>query len=403
MEAHWPARDTSRIQVSVHSRLEQVPAGVWSPGEQPGALYCSARWFTLAETLGTELRYLVAREVESGSALAVLPVLLDPARPGGSYDLVSLLLAPALGSEAGPARWQRSLVGGSWNSNLALLPAMHIQPVEVRQAVLSALLSACEHIALQTGSQGISLPFLLPETAQELAGLVGERGFFVRTAPTTWIQLQAHTFAELLGSFSRKTRKNIWRELRTFQGGDGQVQIEPLGTVVDEVANLVVQQQLRHTGTGERASVRRILAAQVQVFGEQALVFCTRRQGQITAAVNLLVSHGGLYARSFGRCDGGAPSMEYFTLGYYEPFRYGIEHGLRWYHAGPQAYEAKVRRALELVPLWTLFLPLHPPTAAHQGAVQRWNDAVFDHWQRWFISTLGNPLPPSWRALNAEK
>jgi predicted N-acyltransferase len=401
METQWQTMDISGIHLSVQTTVQEVPAGAWSPGEQPGALYCSALWFRLAEALGTGLRYIVASKAGSGSALAVLPVLLDPPRPGGSYDLLPHLLAPALGSEAGLVGEQRYLLGGSWNSNLALLSAMNIGLLEVRQAVLSALLRRCERMAAEMHYQGISLPFLLTDTAEQLATLVEGRGFFVRTAPTTWIHLHGQTFDELLASFSRKSRKNIRRELRMFQAGGAEIWREPPGERGEELADLIVQQKMRHAGSAQRVQVCRMLAAQQQVFGEQALTLCVRRQGQLIAATSLIVSHSGLYARSFGRAYASdMQHMEYFMAGYYEPFRYCMEHNLQWYHTGPQAYEAKVRRGLELVPLWTLFLPVHPPTAGQQAAVQRWNNRVLDQWQHWFTTTRGEQLPPSWRALN---
>jgi hypothetical protein len=400
MHRPWQMIDTSGIHLSVQTTVQDVPAGVWSADDQPAALYCSSEWFRLAETLGTELRYIVACKAGSGLALAVLPVLVNPARPGGSYDLVPRLLAPALDSETAQANGQRYLMGGSWNSNLALLSAMNIRQIEVRQAVLCAFLSRCERMAAEMRCQGICVPFLPTDTAEELATLVGERGFFVRTAPTTWIRLQGQTFDELLGSFSRKVRKNIRWELRTFQAAGCEIRMEPMGERVEELADLIAENKGRHAGTGERAQVCRMLAAQQQVFAERALTSCVHRQGRLVAATTLIVSHGGLYARAFGRTYGaGPPHMEYFTSGYYEPFRYGIEHGLQWYHTGPEAYEAKVRRGLELIPLWALFLPAQPPTAVQQAAVQCWNSAVLNQWQHWFIRRKGEPLSPSWRAL----
>jgi hypothetical protein len=388
------------MRIDVQRTAKQVPAAAWSPGGEPGALYGSADWFTLAETLGTRLRYLVACQIDSGAALGVLPVLLEPPRPGGSYDLGALLLGPALAPQG--ALDEAYLVAGSWNSNLALLPAVHSRQVEVRRAVLSALLCAFARMAQEKHVPGLCLPFLLPEAAGELADLVGESGYVLRTAPTTWIHLQGPSFATLLATFARKQRKNMQRELRLFEAGSGQVYLEAPGDSLDELADLVVQNRVRHAGAAEREKVREMLYAQLEVFGERVLTLGTRRQGHLVAAITLLASHGGLYARSFGcaYADRGMRPMEYFTLGYYAPFRYALEHGLHWYHAGPQAYEAKVRRGLELVPLWTVFLPHDPPTARQLAMVQRWNNAVDAQWQNWFSATTGHPLPASWHALN---
>lgn len=401
MDKPWQMIETSGIQTSIDTTAGQVPAAAWSPGGRPGALYGSADWFQLAEALGTELRYIVARQAGDDLALAVLPVPGAPSRPGGSYDLVAHLLLPALGHEPGPALWQRYLVGGSWNSNLARLPVVHSHQVEVRRAVLSALLCTLERVAQEKQVPGICWPFLLTETAEELAALVGDCGFFLRTAPTTWMRFHGQSFEELLASFSRKERQNIRRELRIFGAESGAVQRVAPGEIADEFADLVVQNRVRHGACGEREKIRAMLTAQVQVFGERVLTFCTRQQGQLIAAINLIDSHGGLYARSFG-CTHASEvrHMEYFTLGYYEPFRYCLERGLQWYHAGPQAYEAKVRRGLQLIPLWTLFLPQEPPTARQMAAVLRWNDAVREQWRDWFAATTGDPLPQSWRALH---
>lgn len=394
------AIDTSGIHLSLHTTVQDVPAEAWPAGEQPGALYCSARWFRLAETLGTRLLYLVARKAGTGSALAVLPVLVDPPRPGGSYDLLPPPIASAPGSPPSPACDLRYLVGGSWNSNLALLSATKIERGEVRRAVLCAFLGRCEHMAAEMHCQGICLPFLLTETAEELASLLGARGCFVRCTPTTWMRLQGRTFDELLSTFGRKARKNIRRELRIFQTARSEIRLEPAGEYTEELAELIVEQMRRHDGTAERARICQMLTAQQQVFGKQALTCCVRQQGHLTAATTLIVSHGGLYARAFGRAQtADREHMEYFTSGYYEPIRYGIEHGLQWYHAGPEAYEAKVRRGQELIPLWTLFLAAQPLTAGQQAAVRDWNLAILDRWQRWFSNTKGGPLPPSWRAL----
>ncbi|HEY1352186.1 MAG TPA: hypothetical protein VGF67_21420 [Ktedonobacteraceae bacterium] len=263
----WQTIDTPSIHITIQTTARAVPPGTWSPGGQPGALYASADWFTLAETLGTRLRYLVACQSESGAALA------------------ARLLAPALAPEGTPG--ETYLVAGSWNSNLAPLPMVHNCQVEVRRAVLSALLSAFARIAQEKHVPGLCLPFLLPEAAGELAELIGESGYVLRTAPTTWIELYEPSFAALLATFARKQRKNMRRELRLFEAACGEVHLETVGDILDELATPVVQNRVRHAGAAEREMVREMLCARLKVFGERVLTLSTRRQGQLVAAITL--------------------------------------------------------------------------------------------------------------------
>ncbi len=402
IEEALDAADRFAIKVSTHASVDEVPAHLWSLEGRPGALYGSAAWFRLAEISGTRLCYLVARDLSWGKAHAVLPVLLDPPRPGGSYDHVQHLVQPALGEEFHQQSWHAPLVAGSWNSNLVMLPFWHpADQTRKRRDILSALLDELERIAKDNERSCIMFPFLTTNVAEELAELVGDRGLFFRAPPTTWMHIRGRSFDKFLDMCGRQPRRNARYELNRFRQMGGEFSIVPTKYIEDEIVNLVMQNKIRYGGISDREKVRNLLSVQTRIFDDHMLSFCSRRNGRLVAAANMIASHGGLYGRSFGfDYEQGSRHMEYFTLVYYEPFRYCVEHGLTWFHAGPQAYEVKIRRGLHLIPLWTLFLPAVPAAPAQQLLVQRWNTAERERWRCWFSKIMRQPLPPDWHALN---
>lgn len=388
--------DGSHLKVVCYATAAEVPQEVWLQHEGPGALYGSVTWFQLAEAVGTRLSYLVVHNQPGGQAFGLLPVLLTPPRPGGSYDQVRRLLGPVLGRDLLPSVWYPTLIAGSWNSNLAVLPALPANEVKLQRAIWNALLSAVKRIAVERGTPCIALPFLPTDVASVLVDLVGEQGVFLLTTPNTLKEIRSTSFDNFVASCKRNMRKMIRRELRIFNEAGLEITIEPLQQVLEEMTELVLHSNSRHGGVTDREKIQELLMAQSQVLGDQMLSFCARRQGRLMAAANVVVSHQGIYGRTFGSREDRGNHMEYFALAYYAPLRYGIEHGLRWLHGGPEAYEAKLRRGFELVPLWTLFLPAAPLTSAQRTLIRHHNEAELERWRHWFLQITGRPAPAPW-------
>lgn len=368
-------------------RLADIPAEVWMEDHRPGALFCSADWFRVAEISGAGMCFLLTSE----PAPTVLPFHSIPVGTGGAYDHESYALKPALGELA--TEWEPCLTVGSWTSTISAGPIGSHRGGDFSKAIENLLAMALS-LADERGNHGVSWPFLTPDAGKLIANLLPAQVLLLRSLPSTLMTINQNSFDDYLSSLSSQSRWSFLRDERKFSAASLRLSVQPLSEIRDEIADFYVDG--RQLGRG-RLDAETTHTALTQVFGDRALAFTARQGGKLAAVATAVVSHGGLYIRSYAadkEIEGS--KFAYFVVTYNAPQRYACDNGLRWIHAGVRAYEAKARRNFRLVPLWTAFITSGSVTARQRDLAEAWNVAHDASWRDWYETKLGTDLPSEW-------
>jgi hypothetical protein len=358
-----------RIELS-----EYFPELPFEFGETKGKLFSSREWFELGALSGrAEIRFLIARK--NGGISAVLPFLASAPRAGGSYDHVSKVLKPALGTLWKSTDWEPAITVGSWNSGVSV--PISSGPFETDSYdVVRALLNGVSEI--QGGAaQSLIWPFLDVMTARNLAIALGQKSVVFRYGTTAWLDTNCEHFDEYLRRFNSHRRRTILSELRRFAQSGGYVSVHPIGDVLDQIVAILAESKSNQGGLAEVDAIKHILTMQSRVFSDRALAFCGYRDGVLHSVATAIEYNGTLYGRSFGRrLDEQEIPFEYFVLCYYGPLRYCIERGLKTLHLGGQANVPKKQRGSEIQGLATLSLSKIAISSEIRQSVDQWNHRI---------------------------
>lgn len=150
-----------------------------------------------------------------------------------------------------------------------------------------------------------------------------------------------------------KRRRAVRREIRTFAEAGLTVHREDPAHAPEHAA-LLVQNQERYGHNGDVGRATNYLTGQVDLLGEQAVLWTCRVGGQDGTVVGFLYAlrHDDvLYVRAIGFDYARlGDSFAYFNLGFYTPLSAAPELGVRELRLGVGGYQAKVRRGAHLDP-----------------------------------------------------
>lgn len=372
----------------VVTRVDDVRPDVWGDETQPGALFSSADWFRVAELSGSGVEFMLA----DTSTPVALPYHSKPVGAGGAYDHEFHVLKPALGEFS--QEWKPILVVGSWASTISR-GALGDQASENFAKATEEVVSQILCLAGERENRAVSWPFLTRDAARLVRELVPQNSLILRSLPTTLLTIGHESFDDYLAALSSRTRWSFMRDERKFSNASLRLNVEPLSQILHETANLYADGRQLGRGRLETEATHNALT---NVLGDHVLAFTARQGEKLAAVATAIVSHGGVYLRSFAADKEVAGSEHaYFVLTYNAPRRFAFEHGLRWIHAGVHAYEAKARRDFRLWPLWTAFITSRNVTEKERGLGNAWNIAQESTWREWYKTKLGEDLPAEWK------
>lgn len=318
-----------------------VPPAAWDALAAGTSLYSSWRW-------------LAADERFRGHPTPHLQV-----RTGG--DLVGVLLHEAPDSEfnalCDPAElWPGSAPPASAFVHLGSRRGYHnhvLLPPAHSPAVARAAAEAVRDAAASTG-RALLAQYVPLDAVPALTPLFGEDALVLPVAFDAVLTVPAGG-AGWPAAVSKRRRTAIRHEREVFRSVGYDVACEPVHGCLDELAPLMVGLQRKYGHAASPDVVRRLIAAQAEQFGADALVFTARDGGALVGFALALVHGGELYVRMAGfdyaRLHG---AFEYFNLGMYEPVDYACRHGLGRVHLGIESYHGKRLRGASLVPLATV-------------------------------------------------
>lgn len=338
-------------------RLTLAQREEWDQAAADAGLYASYDW--LSTTAGQDpCLYVMVRRRESGRLLCGLPVyILSDPRDRGTYDL-RVMLAGALSPEQRQAAFPMVAVGsrsGYYNS----LPVCRSAAEPMAAEALRLALAEAAEIAVREHAASFVLPYLTTGALERVLKCCGSWALDpVFTAAYASLPVDFKSINSYLARFPSRRRRIVAREL----GWAGQLppgdslSTEPLSACLGEVAPLVANVQQRHGHTDTVAEVTGRLRAQVAAWGDDAVVFCYRQSGVLSAAATAIQYSEELYMRAAAiDYDRIAKTPAYFTVGFYQPLAMALRAGIRKLHWGTSAYRPKILRGGLIEPLWTLY------------------------------------------------
>lgn len=320
-----------------------------------GALYRSPQWwsvYTAAQKDGRAAEFVVAER--GGEVTAVLP-LFHGVRRGGGDDHVTRYLQPWLGRVVGTPD---IVMAGSWNSG-------RFSPLMQEGAELDLMAAGRAAADALVPGQILMWSYL----DEKFARMVHEEFPQALVLPCDSdgvIDLGSNGFESWLSTLSGSRRHKVRRELDKFAGSGAVVDIQPVGDRIPALAQLLAAHKASHGGMGDPSAMARLLAGQVEVFGDCLLSIESHLDGRLHAACTVIRHEDAMYCRSFGAVDDDVP-FEYFVLGYYTPIQCAGELAVRYLHLGRGTEGAKRHRGADFTPRWTAFLGLD----GVDGAMQR--------------------------------
>ncbi|MBS2962051.1 GNAT family N-acetyltransferase [Actinocrinis puniceicyclus] len=353
-------------------------------------LYAKPDWLAYCEaSAGGRIRHVVLEDA-AGRAVAMATYRIVPDENVLSlYDLSSLLPAPPAGDAPGsagsnaakePLRAAKSLVfpnavGAVSGAHCVLLTDSGADPA-TRSALRRALVRAVAQHAAQEGCDTVGFLYLRDrDSAQDVAEALGD----ACAAPfpvAAQMQLAGGwpDFEGYLATLPSPRRNKIRRERKQFLEAGILTRAVPGTVALDEdTARLQLALRRRYGAGGTTASILadyEHLHASVE---ERVLVFRCEREGRLVGVSLALLDGDHLHVRLAGFDYGAlAADFAYFNAVYYEPVRWGIEHGITRYSFGTGTYGAKLARGCRPSLLWGAVLwPAELREAAAAATAER--------------------------------
>ncbi len=389
--ATLPDLETAELRTSIRQSLAGLSDESLSVIAADGDPFASIRWYRLLERLDlpaitsgdVDLKFAVVSA--AGAPVAVCPVLR--ARGASLFEIYSLRryyfeiwiehVRSTRPEWAARNEWFLALVGGyrrflqltgcSLDDYLLVFSpltyktqvSMAAMSPDRRTEVLSHLLAA---LKLHARQEGRPLWFLSVDDensalSESLEAAQFQRVFFTHN---TRIDLSRFdSFHQYLQAFSSNTRKTIRREMRQNAAAGIRFRwVDDISRYAAEFSRLGLNTSLQYP-----ASYLRIAPDFWTKMSEElpasAGAIVAEHEGRLVGFSLIITSQDGQLMRGYrlGRqYDCGLDSVPfYFGLAFYEPIRWGIEHGFRELWLGPGNYPAKTGRGAEPTPLYSYF------------------------------------------------
>lgn len=323
-----------------HGSVADVTADVWD-GLAGGAFYTGHAWSTYQERDADTSSWVVAVLDGSDVVAASTMHLVERERSAG-YDMAALL-------GCGDRHVRLVLCGNrrGYDNGLLVAPG--------REDALALLVDAMASEAERAGADLAVWPYLDDAGVLALAPHLGDAEPWLLTL-TAHFELPGSGFEDFLAALTRRQRSDVRRDRRRFaEAGRSSRIVRPGAESLHRVAELVTHVESKHGSTSEAATVRDLLAAQVEDVGDRALlVSCDAEPGLVACSLSfhseneLAVRVAGLDYAHVG--DAG----EYFETVFYRPVELAYELDVDRVSVGFGSLRTKRHRGAVLSPRWAM-------------------------------------------------
>lgn len=326
------------------TELDRATAASWDALAHDGGLYATTAWLQAATPPDVPLTYLAARD--GGELAAGVPALTLTADSSVSLfanagRLLPLLLDLADVADAVDARGLAPTLslGGAIPHYQSVLTAVGVN----RQQALGCLVSDAVALAERAGLASVSLLYV--DKHDKVADVLHEQGFVPFFAGDTYdLHLgDAVTFDDYLARFKGHRRHKLRREMTLMAATGLTFEHWPLEAAPTEsMAQLLYVHKAKHGIPSTLADCRRELRANPP---RRTHVFVARHE-QVVVGFTMGIQWGRhLYMRTVGiEAQWGARHPIYFSLGFYEPIRFALDHNITELHYGPTVEQGKLLR-----------------------------------------------------------
>jgi predicted N-acyltransferase len=262
-------------------------------------------------------------------------------------------------------------------------------------AIAAGLLRGARDLAVGDGLAGTVMPYLSTASARLLLDACPSAVALLHDADAN-LTVPPGGMTEVLAVARSKDRKTMRKEIQAFEAQGYAVTWEPLGPIMDVVAELVARTQQKYGNPTDANAMRQVFVGQENCgLLDRAVVSVCRRGTKVVGAVVHYRSATELYARYLGfdyaALTGG---FEYFVLAYYVPLDWAAQQGIRRYRLATAALGAKVRRGAKLSPLVAVVQPAAGP-ALNRAPAAAHNRRVVAQWRHEF-DAYRDALTPDW-------
>ena len=223
-----------------------------------------------------------------------------------------------------------------------------------RRAALGRLLDGLESLARRT-RKGLLFP-AVPTQEQPLHDMLCERGYLHGMAPSgTLLPIEWRSFEEYCATLTRRSRHlgGILRSERR-RGREGGVvirRVTPTAELGDAMYRLATE-HYRYKNDEDLSFSVGYLMRLLPRLGDNVLVFEAERNGKRCAMVGVVISGTVGWVTFLGVDVADRPNdFTYFNIVYYTLADHAAAHGLTAVLLGNGAYDSKLRRGCQLVPM----------------------------------------------------
>ncbi len=321
-------------------------------------LYEKPDWLGYCEaSAGGRMRHVTLEDAR-GKAVALATYRIVPDDDVLSlYDLSALLPPPDGdgGAPAGRPALFPNAVGAVSGAHCVLLTDPGADPV-TRSALRRQLVREVTGHAAGEGCAAVGFLYLRDRAAaQDVADALGGTG----TSPfpvAAQMELAGGwpDFEGYLATLPSPRRNKIRRERKQFlEAGIVTRAVHGTGGLDEDTARLQLALRRRYGAGGSTASILADYDHFQATVEDRVLVFRCEREGRLLGLSLALLDGDHLHVRLAGfDYEALASDFAYFNAVYYEPIRWGIEHGIARYSFGTGTYGAKLARGCVPQLLW---------------------------------------------------
>ncbi|MGC4805383.1 GNAT family N-acetyltransferase [Micromonospora sp. DT233] len=344
------SEQTSPPVLTEAHRIRDVDQAAWDGLARGASVYSSHAWLSYTEQYGDcEPRYLLIHA--RGRLVAALPTFTFAAEVPRYYD-PAFLFPPGEGDPAGTTR--PLLLGGTrqgYTSELLMAPGL---PADLAETSARMLIEALRE---RPGVGMRALLYLTDAALRHVLPVTTDDDAVVLLDARARLTIDPDGLAGFRRRVSDNTAARMRKEMRNFRDAGCQVEVSRVSECHQHLGRLSAQvlQRYGHPNTAEEESER--FARQAEQLDDLGVVLLARHEGSIVGFTQFFVWGDVMYGRVHGVDDRIARQAAlYYNLTYYHAIEYAAEHGLTLLDLGCDSYEAKVRRAARLEPLWGVVL-----------------------------------------------
>jgi predicted N-acyltransferase len=385
----------ARCTIRQHASINELPQPAWD-SLAGGNFYLSHAWLSVVEIDSRPPPVYLAAWSEDDSLVGALPVYPLDEPPGNHLADPAFVVGGCVADDG----WYPALCGGTrigYSSNILVSSAL---PASGRAAICQALLDALARHAADSGFRSGSLLYLNSEGAAQLGAAVNWPLVF-STAEAV-LDIPWASFEEYLAALTRHRRANVRADLRHFAQSGMEARLVRLGEVEREAAPLAVNVQHKYGHQSSPVRQVRFFGDCARHLGDEALVFGCFDRSELIGFALAFRWQDTLYIRSAGFDYGKLTRQgEHFTVMFYEPIRYAIEHGLTRIHFGTESFAAKAQRGCAFRPLWSAASRDRPFSAAHLRQLSDISKDRLRSWDESYAAVLGYQPSVAWEPAPA--